>query len=120
MTRLKLFKHYLLTCEPIEIEFSSVTTNFPIGKAFIRIPKDLINYLKGSLKTEDCSFVNVNQCIVNSQNKNIGDITLGFELIEQKDVQTERINMVMPLVVNKPGAQHKSEKETTNLNHFKR
>lgn len=117
LTRLKLFKHYLLSSEPIEIEFSSTTTSYPIGKASVRIPKDLINYLQGTSKIESCSFVNVNQRIVNSQNKCVGDISLGFELIDRKSGPT---NMVMPSVVNKPGVQHKGEKESRSSEYTKR
>lgn len=83
LTKTKLFREYLVSCEPIEIRFSSATTNLQIGTAFVTIPQDLVNLLNESKRNcynqFDC-ITSISQ-IFNSRNKIIGAIAIDFQLI---------------------------------------
>lgn len=82
LTKIKLFRDYLTLCEPIELKFSSATTNLQIGTAFIQIPFDLIESLDTSQVTQinRPTLIGCTSEIFNLRNKIIGNIKINFQL----------------------------------------
>lgn len=82
LTKIKLFREYLASCEPIEIKFASAKTNIQLGIAHVPIPTKLLHALPISSRSEH---VTLNDCcsnprIFNSRNKVVGDIRINFSL----------------------------------------
>lgn len=84
LTKIKLFRAYLTSCEPIEIKFASATTNIQLGVAHVSIPIELIHTLTTprSGRSEPVTFneYSCNTQIFNSRNKIVGDVRIDFNI----------------------------------------
>lgn len=83
LTKIKLFRAYLASAEPIEVKFASATTNIQLGTAHIPIPVDLVNTLSTPRTGRSLQTLHDYSCttqIINSRNKVIGDFRANFIL----------------------------------------
>lgn len=78
-TNAKLFYEYLQTCEPIEIKLTSSISNLQIGTAFIKLPVELVKFVRAGPSAASISHKSTHQ-IFSPKNSVVGEVLLAFHI----------------------------------------
>lgn len=98
LTKLKLFKEYLLLSKSIKLKFSSSISNVYIGRATVSIPTDLVKFLDS--KTSKVAKFATNCQIYNSQQEAIGDIVVQFQLSLSEGPHSYKSESIAEAILN--------------------
>lgn len=134
LTKLKLFRNYLISSDGIELRFTTGISNITIGSAIVPIPEHLIKFIDKNQLSErivKSRKTHIKCKIINSHKKIIGHVNVSFDLIisnsaiSEKELNHSAIATVSTNqheidIENKPIAASKLKKSKKEKNYLKK